>query len=200
MQIASGKGLTDQPARAVFLVGFMGAGKTSVGRDLARRLDWTFEDLDDRVVQREGRSIAEIFRDLGEPAFRQAEHAALQDVLEESRLGIAKVIALGGGAFAQSENSALLRSAGVATVFLTAPIAELWDRCGRQAAEEGLERPLLQSMQQFQALYESRKRAYSQASTTIETSGRTISEISAAIAQTLKLKRRTVRAGQGERQ
>ncbi len=68
--------------KAVFLVGFMGAGKTSVGRSLSRRLGWDFEDLDDRIQARAGRSIAEIFRDLGETEFRRLENAALRELLE----------------------------------------------------------------------------------------------------------------------
>jgi len=62
---------------SVFLVGFMGAGKSSVGRALGQRLNWVFEDLDDRIEAREGRCVVEIFRDSGESEFRRAEHAAL---------------------------------------------------------------------------------------------------------------------------
>ena len=62
--------------RCVFLVGFMGAGKTSVGRALGARLGWPFEDPDDRIRSRAGRSIEEIFRDAGEQEFRRVEHEA----------------------------------------------------------------------------------------------------------------------------
>src|SRR5271167_3388526 len=105
-----------QNPRAVFLVGFMGAGKSSVGRALGQRLNWLFEDLDDRIQQRERRTVAEIFRDSGETAFRQAEHAALKQVMEDLRGAGTRIIALGGGAFAQPENAALLKAAGVPTV------------------------------------------------------------------------------------
>ena len=88
----------------------MGAGKSSVGRELGQRLNWLFEDLDDRIEAREGRTVAAIFRDSGEPAFRRAEHAALQQVLEELRGGSSKIIALGGGAFVQKENAVLLQA------------------------------------------------------------------------------------------
>jgi len=67
--------------RAVILVGFMGAGKTSVGRALGGRLGWRFQDLDERVQAREGRSVADIFRESGETEFRRAEHAALRELL-----------------------------------------------------------------------------------------------------------------------
>ena len=99
----------------------MGAGKSSVGRALGERLNWVFEDLDDRIEAREGRTVAEIFRDSGESEFRRAEHAALEHVLHELRGGVARIVALGGGAFAQKENAALLRGrpASVPTVFWT---------------------------------------------------------------------------------
>ncbi len=64
----------------------MGAGKSSVGRALGQQLNWLFEDLDDRIQAREGRTVAEIFRDSGEAEFRRAEHAALQHVLQEKRM------------------------------------------------------------------------------------------------------------------
>jgi shikimate kinase len=64
--------------RAVFLAGFMASGKSSVGRELARRLDWDFVDLDARIEGREGRTIREIFRDQGEPGLRIAETDALR--------------------------------------------------------------------------------------------------------------------------
>jgi shikimate kinase len=173
----------------------MGVGKTSVGRALAQRLDWPFQDLDDAIVEREGRTIAEIFRDSGEDAFRKAEHAALRQVLEELRKGASRVIALGGGAFAQKRNNGLLR--GELVIFLDAPAEELWSRCCRQTAETGVERPLLQSMNQFRKLYEARRKAYLQAAVTIQTSGRDVQAIAAEIAETLGLKA-TSRRAKGE--
>ena len=180
---------------AVFLVGFMGAGKTSVGRALAERLHWRFQDLDDRIIEREGRSVAEIFRDSGERAFREAEHAALRQVIEELRNGTGRAVALGGGAFAQKRNAELLRGSHV--VFLDAPAEELWFRCSRQAAETGAERPLLKSMNQFRKLYESRRKAYLQAAVTIQTGGREVQAIAAEIAETFGLKA-TSRPAKGE--
>ena len=67
--------------RAVALVGFMGAGKSSVGRALSEQLGWMFEDLDERIERRERRKVAEIFRESGEAGFRKAEHAALRELL-----------------------------------------------------------------------------------------------------------------------
>src|SRR5579862_7206074 len=92
--------------RAVVLVGFMGAGKSSVGAALSRRLGWPFEDLDERIQAREQRSIEQIFRESGEAEFRRLEHQALRSLVGE--LDSAKVVALGGGAFAQAINASLL--------------------------------------------------------------------------------------------
>ncbi len=176
----------------------MGAGKSSVGRALGQRLNWVFEDLDDRIERREGRRIADIFRDSGEPAFRRAEHSALRQLLEELRGGIAKVIALGGGAFAEQGNAALLQAAGVPTVFLDAPVEELFRRCRSQADTAGVERPLLQSFEQFHALHRARRKHYLKAQVKIKTEGREVEAIAAEIAKKLGLKEITMRTQQGE--
>jgi shikimate kinase len=181
----------------VFLVGFMGAGKSTVGRALSQRLNWVFEDLDDRIERLEGRSVAAIFRNSGEAEFRRAEREALQSLLDELRGGVARVIALGGGAFTQPDNAALLSEAGAHTVFLDAPVEELWRRCCEQASEAA-ERPLLSSLDGFRELYENRHRAYENASLQIDTSGCTVDEIAANIAAALHLKSIEVRVAEGE--
>jgi shikimate kinase len=183
---------------ALFLVGFMGAGKTSVGQALAQHLNWAFEDLDQRIEQRERRTVPEIFRDSGELEFRRAEHAALRDVLEELQGGAVKIVALGGGAFVQQNNAALLEESGVPTVFLDAPVEELWRRCCQQAGSAEIERPLLRSIDQFRELYEARRGSYLRASSKIQTGSRTLSEIAAEIVETLGLKRIEIRAQEGE--
>ena len=183
---------------AVFLVGFMGAGKSSVGRALGLGLNWTFEDLDDRIAARERRTVAEIFRDSGESEFRRAEHAALQDVLQELRGGGARIVALGGGAFVQKDNVALLKASGVPTVFLDAPVEELWLRCCRQASETGAQRPLLRSQEQFRELYETRRRGYAKASRRIQTGSRRVEEIASEIATKLGLRKIAARSEEGE--
>jgi shikimate kinase len=183
---------------AVFLVGFMGAGKTTVGRALGRRLNWIFEDLDDRIAQSEGRTVAEIFRDSGERAFRSIEQAALEQVLKELQAGSVRVIALGGGAFAQPDNAALLKAASIPTVFLDAPVDELWQRCCQQAIKDGSERPLQRSIDQFRELHASRTKAYLGASLRVETGNRSIETIAGEIARTLNLKKVATRTEQGE--
>jgi shikimate kinase len=183
---------------AVFLVGFMGAGKSSVGRALAAGLNWIFEDLDDRIESREGRTVAEIFRDCGEEEFRRAEHEALRQVLEELRGGLMKIIALGGGAFVQEKNAALLSQSGLPTVFLDAEVDELWDRCSKQASAAGAQRPLLGSQEQFRNLYSTRRKCYVKATIRIQTGGRTVDKIAAGIRKKLGLKKIGVRTEQGE--
>lgn len=188
------------PVGIVFLVGFMGAGKSSVGRSLGQRLNWLFEDLDDRIEQSEKRKIAEIFRESGEPHFRRAEHAALQQVLEELRGGVVKerIVALGGGAFVQPANAALLRATGVPIVFLDAPVEELWQRSRSQAEQAATERPLLSNFEQFRTLHQTRRRSYAKAPVKIETGGRSVETIAAEIAKMLGLKKIALRTEQGE--
>jgi shikimate kinase len=157
----------------VVLVGFMGAGKSSVGAALSRRLGWPFEDLDERIQAREQRSIEQIFRESGEAAFRRLEHEALRSLVSE--LNSAKVVALGGGAFAQAINASLLEAAGWPTIFLDAPAEELFRRC----QEQDLERPLRGSAEEFRRLYEERRPYYMKAALRIETAGKEVEAVAA---------------------
>ena len=163
----------------VVLIGFMGAGKTTVGGALARRLGWEFVDLDDRIVARAERSIAEIFRDHGEPFFRRLESEALAELLAESRS--ARVLALGGGAFVQKQNRELLR--GTPVVFLDAPAEELFARC----SHSDIARPLRQDWNQFRQLYESRRGAYMESATRVETHNKTVEQVATEVAARLGL-------------
>ncbi|HST10650.1 MAG TPA: shikimate kinase [Terriglobales bacterium] len=176
----------DAPVRAVFLVGFMGAGKTSVGRALSRYLGWRFEDLDDRIQAREGRTVPEIFQRSGESGFRKAELAALRELLEHIGDGQPLIAALGGGAFAQEEVVALLAGSGGVTLFLDAPPDELWRRCGSDVTD----RPLRREESEFRRLYEMRRPKYLQASVKIETGGQAIEQIVCEIASRLNLNHR----------
>ena len=187
----------DGLGNAVFLVGFMGAGKSSVGRALGKLLSWDFEDLDDRIERREGRSVVEIFRHSGELEFRRAERRALQHILDDRRGG-ARVIALGGGAFVQESNAALLQASNAPTVFLDASVEELWQRCSKQAKEAGAERPLLGSQDQFRKLYEARRKSYKKASVMIQTGNRSVDAIAAEITELLRLRKIELRIEEGE--
>lgn len=168
---------------AVVLVGFMGAGKTSVGRALGRRLGWTFEDLDGRVEAREGRRIGEIFRESGEAEFRRAEHQALREALLEAETAPARILAVGGGAFVQTENASLLDRAETPTVFLDAPVDELWRRCSADAVE----RPLRRKEEEFRQLYGARRPRYLRARLRVETGGRKIEQVVDEIVESLGL-------------
>lgn len=141
----------------------MGAGKSTVGRILADKLGWDFTDLDDRVIEREGRTIADIFRDSGEAYFRELEFQCLRELLERETSNI--VIALGGGAIVQERNAALVRSSGLPVAFLDAPAETLMARCAPHAGV----RPLFADENQFRQLYESRREVYMSAGVRIET-------------------------------
>jgi shikimate kinase len=205
---SSRKRSADPPIRAVFLVGFMGAGKTSVGRALGQRLNWIFEDLDDRIERREGRTVPEIFHASGEKAFRRAEHEALEELLRDAdprtvvrtsgSSTLRRVIALGGGAFVQKNNATLLKKSQLPTIFLDAPVEELWRRCCEQASAAIADRPLLRTEEHFRKLYEERRKSYSKAFMTIQTGAREVDEIAAEIAQKLGLNSIPVRIEQGE--
>ena len=169
------------PPRAIFLVGFMGAGKTTIGRALSQAMGWRFEDLDDRIRAREHRSIPEIFAQSGEAEFRRSELSALRELLDEVRFGPPTIAALGGGAFVQKEIADLLEGSGAMTIFLDAPVEELWRRC---SAEE-VARPLLRQKSDFEQLYQNRRPYYLRARLRIETGSRAIPEIVEQITGTL---------------
>ncbi|MGO9865425.1 MAG: shikimate kinase [Terriglobales bacterium] len=167
--------------RAVFLVGFMASGKSTVGRELARRLGWDFVDLDERIEAREGQTVPEIFRDSGEQGFRQAEGRALLDLTESLKRDT--VVALGGGTFAQPGNFEVLRPWH--SIFLDAPLDELW----RRSREDTTERPLRKDDRaDFEALYWQRRPSYTQATVTVVTSGKDPVTICAEIERTLEFR------------
>ncbi len=165
----------------------MGAGKSSVGRALGQRLGWTFEDLDERIELRERRKVSEIFRDSGEVEFRRAEHAALRELLTELSGGAKRIVALGGGAFAQPENIDVIEASQAATVFLDADAVELWRRCQEQAAEQKTERPLLSNRRSFFDLYAARRPHYLKARFRQDTGGKAVDEIVGALVEALRL-------------
>jgi shikimate kinase len=173
---------TDEKALTIFLVGFMGAGKSSVGLALSRKLGWPFEDLDVRIEARERRSIEEIFRQSGEPAFRKIEHAALCSLIQDLSAS-SKVVAVGGGAFAQEKNAALLEEAGFPVIFLDAPVEELFRRC----QEQQVNRPLRRNLEDFRRLYEERRPCYLKAAVRIETGGKDVESVATEVIESLKL-------------
>jgi shikimate kinase len=123
------------PDRNVVLIGFMGSGKSSVGRELARRWRFRFVDTDAAIRRRFSKSIGEIFATYGEDFFREQEHDVLRDLLGQERA----VIATGGGIVLQEQNVVLLRRLG-RIVWLTASPDTIWER-----VRMSTHRPLLQN-------------------------------------------------------
>ncbi len=167
-------------APLVVLVGPMGVGKSSVGRLLAERLGVGYRDTDEDIVAAEGRTIAEIFVDEGESAFRELEKNAVHAALS----GHEGVLALGGGAVLDAGTRALL--AGQRVVYLSMDVEEAVRRTGLNAA-----RPLLavNPRKQWRELMEARRHLYEEAATVVvATDGRTPEEVTQAALDALELK------------
>ena len=137
----------------IVLVGFMGAGKTTVGRELARRLGWRFVDLDDEIERATGRSVRELFRDEGEASFRRRELESARGAAKQENV----VIAAGGGAFAVDETRSVLQ-AGAVTVWLRCDLETILDRIGEDPS-----RPLASDRERMRQLLEQRQPAYEHA-------------------------------------
>jgi shikimate kinase len=143
----------------IYLVGFMGSGKTTVGRELAARVDAPFFDLDELVEAAEKMTIKEIFALHGEPYFRKRE----RDLLRSTRHLDAAVVATGGGTFTFDENIQFIQSEGL-SVYLSAPYALLRARIEDKSAD----RPLFTDDLSTHELYASRVRYYRMADITID--------------------------------
>jgi shikimate kinase len=147
-------------ADKVYLVGFMGAGKSTVARRLARRLDWRFEDVDDLVEQREHQTVAQLFARRGEAYFRAVERTVLLDLVGLRHA----VVATGGGTFVDPQNRSVIARDGM-TVWLDVPI----DRLIARIPADG-RRPLAADRAEFERLYALRRPAYEQADLRIDAS------------------------------
>ena len=147
-------------ADKIYLVGFMGAGKTTVARALGRRLGWRVEDIDERIEARERRSVAAIFAQQGEAQFRQFERQMLSELLPQRNI----VVATGGGTFVEADNRALMLADG-AVAWLDVPLRELLDRVPADGR-----RPLAADRAQMEQLFFRRQMAYAQAHVRIDAS------------------------------
>ena len=143
----------------IYLVGFMGAGKTTVGRELAARAEVPFFDLDDLIQSAEKMSIKEIFSQHGEPYFRKRE----RDLLRSTRNLEVAVVATGGGTFTFDENIQFIQSEGL-SVYLSAPFTLLRSRIDDKAGE----RPLFRDDLSTHELYANRIKFYRMSDITIE--------------------------------
>ena len=146
----------------LYLVGFMGSGKSAVGRLLADELGWSFADIDEDIEKAEGVSIAEIFDTRGEDEFRRIEQEALRKRLRDVECGKPMVLALGGGAFVDPANRKMLEERGV-TLWLDCPFPRI---CAR--VEGQTHRPLARDPEKFQQLYDDRRDLYSKSEYRIE--------------------------------
>ncbi|MCS7041385.1 MAG: shikimate kinase [Bryobacteraceae bacterium] len=146
----------------IYLVGFMGCGKTTVGRMLARRLGWRFADLDEDIEARAQMPITEIFERFGEEEFRQMEHEALRRRIADIARGVPWVVAVGGGCFAQPRNYELISNNGI-SIWLDAPLEML-----RARVAQSTTRPLARDPAKFEELYHARRPAYEKADYRIE--------------------------------
>jgi len=149
-------------ARTITLVGLMGVGKSSVGRRLANALDLPFKDADVEIEAAAGRSIPDIFAEMGEPAFREGERRVITRLLESPP----HVLATGGGAFMNDETRKLIKERSI-SVWLKADLDVLVRRVGRKDS-----RPLLSGKDPLEVLTElaeKRYPVYAEADVTVET-------------------------------
>ena len=141
----------------LYLVGFMGTGKSTVGRSLADQLGWCFFDLDHEIEREEGQAIARIFEKFGEPVFRDIESRLLRQRVKEIEAGNPCVMALGGGAFVQPQNWKIIEENGV-TVWLDCALETIQSRLGEDET-----RPLAKDRTSIERLYKLRRSLYARA-------------------------------------
>jgi shikimate kinase len=144
----------------LYLVGFMGAGKTTIARALGRRLGWQCEDIDERIESRVHKSVAAIFAQHGEPFFRQIERQVLSDLLPRRDL----IVATGGGTFAEADNRALMLADG-AVAWLDLPLPKVLQRVPVDGR-----RPLAADRTAMEQLYFRRQLAYGEAHVRVDAS------------------------------
>ena len=164
----------DAGQRPLALVGFMGIGKTTVGRELARRLGWSFVDTDAAVETTSNMTIREIFDWFGEPRFRELEHEVISTEITRPR----RILALGGGAFIQASNRDLLLEC-CTVVYLAAP----WGHFAHSIHRLKNSRPLLRGrpMPELEQLFHTRHSLYDGAHVRVAVPGRRPPEVAARV-------------------
>jgi shikimate kinase len=175
--------MTDNDEAPIFLIGYRGTGKSAVARHLAERLGFDSIDADEEIERRAGKSIATIFADDGEPAFRNLESQLVAELARRRRT----VIALGGGAVLRETNRIAIRAAGP-VVWLTAPVDVIVARLATDPATAG-RRPNLTKTggrAEVEALLAERTPIYRECATlTVDTDGKTCAQVADEIAASL---------------
>lgn len=159
----------------IVLVGFMGSGKTSVGRALAEQLGWEFRDMDGWIEERVGLSVAEIFARRGEAFFREEERR----VAELTRTLRQCVVAAGGGAFANPASREALQTGSV-TVWLRCN----WETLLARLPADG-SRPLAANRATMRGLFDKRQASYGLADRVVETTSLTVAAAARRVAQSV---------------
>jgi shikimate kinase len=147
----------------IVIIGFMGTGKTTVARELGRKLNCPAVDLDELITRREGRSPGEIIERDGETGFRRIETELLREVLAEQA---SRIIAVGGGAWTIALNRQVIEERGAVSVWLDAP----FELCWKRIEASGELRPLARSREMAEQLYRNRRPLYQLADATIPVS------------------------------
>jgi shikimate kinase len=168
--------VAESPPGRIVLVGFMGAGKTTVGPLVAAILGWDFIDMDEAIEARTGRSVAALFSELGEDRFRQEERALAAELRSRSRL----VVAAGGGAFAQDATRKLLSEGGIA-VWLRCDLATILER-----VEPDGSRPLAANRAIMKNLLADRESSYRLADVAVDSGGAGAEEVARRVVEAVR--------------
>jgi shikimate kinase len=170
------------PPKSIVLIGFMGSGKSTVGRELHHRLGYPLVDMDAVIEQRAGKSIATFFADEGEGKFREMETQLLEEL--DDPTAPRRIISTGGGVIGRAGNRQLLRHLGY-VVWLNAPVATILERTGKNR-----DRPLLHTddpQARVEALLAIRKPLYEEtAHLKVETSGLDSKELATGILESAR--------------
>ncbi len=161
----------------IFLVGFMGSGKSTVGKILAQKLNKRFLDIDTLIEEKEGKSIRDIFKTKGEKYFRKKEKEEIEHIVQKKGF----IVSTGGGLGADIENMEKMKRNGT-VIWLDVSLEEILKRCGNDK-----NRPLLnQPIENIKKLFEKRKDVYSKADIRIIAENKTPEEIAEEILERLK--------------
>ena len=175
-------------AQNIILIGFSGTGKTLVGKEVARLLDWEFLDTDDEIEERAGKPVRRIFSEEGETAFRHLE----TDALRKACAGEHRVISTGGGAPVDQENRAVMLERGL-VVCLDASSEAIYKRLTEDSGNSVAGRPMLagsEPMKRIRDLKEERRSSYGAAHHTVDTDDLNIEEVALEVLKLVGLPQR----------